>query len=101
MKIIIIDDSKDFLALLRRMLATVIPDVEVTEYDPEQQGKPARDFDWSLYDLLFIDYKIGPSDNGVDWLKEFRRMSFFPARDSYDRGRRRVHCGQRDQERCV
>jgi len=78
MKIIIVDDSKDFLALVRRMLAKVLPDVEVTEYDPEQQGKPGRGFDWSLYDVLFLDYQLGPGDSGLEWLAEFSSQPAFP-----------------------
>jgi hypothetical protein len=46
MKLIIVDDSKEYMTLLRRLLANVIPDIEVTEYDPEQQGRPGDDFDW-------------------------------------------------------
>ena len=41
MKLIIVDDSKEYMTLIRRMLASVIPDIEVTEYDPEQQGRHA------------------------------------------------------------
>ena len=38
------------------MLATCFPDVEVTEFDPEQQGKPGPDFGWSEYDVALMDY---------------------------------------------
>ena len=40
MRVIIIDDSREYMALVRRMLAKAFPDVEVTEHDPEQRGKP-------------------------------------------------------------
>lgn len=78
MKVIIIDDSKEFLALVRRRLAHILPDIEVTEYDPEQQGKPGPEFDWSLYDLVFLDYRLGPHDSGLEWLREFRQFPAFP-----------------------
>lgn len=78
MKIIIIDDSREFMALTRRMLAKGMPDVEVTEYDPEQQGPPGREFDWSIYDLLILDYRLGVHETGLDWLERYRTMPGFP-----------------------
>jgi len=38
--------------MLRRMLAETLPDIEVTEYDPDQQGKPGPAFDWAAYDVV-------------------------------------------------
>lgn len=78
MKLIIVDDSKEYMTLLRRMLANVIPDIEVTEYDPEQQGRPGNDFDWSLYDVLLIDYQLGIHENGLEWIRHFRQAPGFP-----------------------
>lgn len=78
MKLIIVDDSKEYMTLLRRMLAHAIPDIEVTEYDPEQQGRPGDDFDWSLYDVLLIDYQLGLHENGLEWIKHYRGSAGFP-----------------------
>lgn len=78
MKIIIVDDSKEYLTQVRRLLASVWPDVEVTEYDAEQQGQPGADFDWSIYDALIIDYQLGSTDTGLDWLQKFRASPGFP-----------------------
>ncbi len=78
MKLIIVDDSKEYMTLIRRMLASVIPDIEVTEYDPEQQGRPTTDFDWGIYDVLFIDYQVGVHENGLDWIERYRKDSGFP-----------------------
>lgn len=78
MKLIIVDDSKEYMTLLRRMLANAIPDIEVTEYDPEQQGRPGGDFDWSLYDVLLIDYQLGLHENGLEWIKHYRESPGFP-----------------------
>ena len=78
MKLIIVDDSKEYMTLLRRMLANAIPDIEVTEYDPEQQGRPGDDFDWSLYDVLLIDYQLGLHENGLEWIKHYRAAPGFP-----------------------
>ena len=59
------------------MLATCFPDVEVTEFDPEQQGKPGSDFGWSEYDVALMDYQLGIGENGLDWLETYRNCSEF------------------------
>jgi len=78
MKILIIDDSSDFRALLRLYLNKELKDVEIVEYDFDNLGKPADNFDWSEYDILFLDYKLGPKEDGLQWLKEFRDKPGFP-----------------------
>jgi eukaryotic-like serine/threonine-protein kinase len=78
MKILIIDDSSDFRALLRLYLNKELQDVEIVEYDFDNLGKPADNFDWSEYDILFLDYKLGPKEDGLQWLKEFKNKPGFP-----------------------
>ncbi len=78
MKILIIDDSSDFRALLRLYLNKELKDVEIVEYDFDNLGKPPENFDWTSYDILFLDYKLGPNEDGLKWLKEFRNKPGFP-----------------------
>ncbi len=78
MRVIIIDDSREYTALVRRLLAKAFPDVEVTEYDPEQRGKPTHEFEWSLYDLVLLDYELGIPETGLDWLAEFSKRHGYP-----------------------
>ncbi len=78
MKIIIVDDSREFMTLTRRLIAKGLPEVEVTEYDPEQQGAPGPDFDWSIYDVLILDYQLGTQETGLDWLVRYRQTKGFP-----------------------
>ena len=78
MKLIIIDDSKEYMTLVRRMLAKVMPDIEVTEYDPEQQGRPSPDFDWSIYDAVLIDYQLGDNEDGIGWIESYKNSPGFP-----------------------
>ena len=78
MKILIIDDSSDFRALLRLYLNKELKDVEIIEYDFDNLGKPADDFQWFQYDVLFLDYKLGPDEDGLKWLKEFKSKPGFP-----------------------
>lgn len=68
MRVIIIDDSKEYMATLRHILASCMPSVEVTEFDVTQGDKPDADFDWSLYDLLLIQDRLGGSESGLAWL---------------------------------
>lgn len=78
MRILIIDDSRELMTLLRRRIAATLPDVEISEYDAEQQGKPGPGFDWSLYDVVFLDNELGLPESGLDWLREFATSTSFP-----------------------
>jgi tRNA A-37 threonylcarbamoyl transferase component Bud32 len=71
MRIIIINDSKEQSAVLRRQFANYDPQVKVTEYDPEQHGQPDIGFDWNLYDLLVIRERLGGEESGLAWLAVF------------------------------
>ena len=81
MKILIIDDSSDFRALLKLYLNKELKDVEIIEYDFDNLGKPPDNFQWFQYDILFLDYKLGPDEDGLQWLKEFRDKPGFPTDD--------------------
>ncbi|MCZ6772100.1 MAG: protein kinase [Proteobacteria bacterium] len=78
LRVIIIGDSRSAMARIRRMLAKCFPHVEVTEFDPEQQGKPGPDFGWSEYDVALMDYQLGIHENGLDWLETYRSCPGFP-----------------------
>ena len=78
MKILIIDDSKDFRELARSFLIKELEDAEPIEYEVEELGKPSDDFVWSDYDVLLLDYNLGGGENAFDWLKEFGQKIGFP-----------------------
>jgi eukaryotic-like serine/threonine-protein kinase len=78
MNILIIDDSPDFRALLRLYLSKELSNSTIEEYDLENLGKPADNFDWSSNDILFLDYQLGEEEDGLAWLKSFRRQKNFP-----------------------
>ena len=59
MKILIIDDSKDFRELARLFLIKELENAEPIEYEVEELGKPSDDFVWSDYDVLLLDYNLG------------------------------------------
>ncbi len=77
MKILVIDDSADFRALLRIQIGRAIEGVEVEEYDPAL-GRPGDDFNWSRFDVLLLDYKLGLTENGLIWLRDYRGKTGFP-----------------------
>ena len=78
MKLIIVDGSRETMARTRRVIASAIPDIEVTEYDPEQQGEPGNAFDWSLYDALILGNRLGTPEDSLAWLQRHGRSSGFP-----------------------
>ncbi|MGB1884424.1 MAG: serine/threonine-protein kinase, partial [Gammaproteobacteria bacterium] len=71
MRAIIITDSHEDMTHLRHMLASIVNNVEVTEYDPTQMGQPAPGFDWSVYNLMLIKDRIGGSESGLAWIAMF------------------------------
>lgn len=79
MRVLIIDDSSDYRALLRLYLNKHEHELEIVEYDPMQEGRPALDFDWSAYEVLFLDYNLGPDMDGMEWLSSFRHRPGFPS----------------------
>ena len=79
MKILAIDDCEIALESMRIFLETEIPGVDFTEYPSMRLGRPARDFDWSAYDVLLLDYDLGSGQTGLDWLQTFVDHPGFPA----------------------
>lgn len=78
MNILVIDDSADFRALVRVYLTKELDHPKITEYQVEKLGRPPDNFDWSKYDILLLDYKLGETEDGLDWLKEYGRQPGFP-----------------------
>jgi DNA-binding NtrC family response regulator len=74
MNILIIDDSRDFRALLRIYLSKHLDNPNIEEYDLDSLGKAGPGFDWSAYDILFLDYQLNEEEDGLTWLKEFRNL---------------------------
>ncbi|MGH8121126.1 MAG: response regulator, partial [Gammaproteobacteria bacterium] len=78
MKVLLIDDTREFRALARAFLGKLLPDAEVVEYDPLQAGKPGKDFHWAEFNVLLLDYNLGGGENGFQWLQEFSIQPGFP-----------------------
>ena len=71
MKILIIDDSQPVRKLIKKYLVRELKQIEVVEYAVEQFGKPKDNFNWSEFDVLILDYKLGDGQDGLKWLEEF------------------------------
>jgi EAL domain-containing protein (putative c-di-GMP-specific phosphodiesterase class I)/FixJ family two-component response regulator len=78
--VLVVDDNDDYRDLLIRFMNKAFPDAEVTSYNPVEKGVPGADFDWSKFDVLIMEYRLGPEENGLDWLRKFKRDDTrFPA----------------------
>lgn len=78
MRILIVDDSRDFIALLSLYLKREFPGAEITGYDFTKKSRPGADFEWSAYDILLLDYKLSETEDGLEWLKLFGSRNDFP-----------------------
>ena len=79
-RVLVIEDDRDFRNLLERFLGKAFPDANVELYDPLEKGRPDAGFKWSAYDVLVLDYQLGENENGLDWLREFKKKGKkFPA----------------------
>ncbi len=78
MKILVIDDSQPVRKLIKKYLVRELKQAEVTEYAVEQLGKPKDNFNWSEFDVLILDYKLGYGQDGLKWLEEFGSRPDFP-----------------------
>lgn len=79
MNVLIIENSKRSLQIMRRFLAKNLPDVAVNEYQPEQAGLPPPGFDWSKYSVVFISEDLGAAGTGIEWLEKYGQYNGFPA----------------------
>jgi len=78
-RLLVIDDAKDVQDLISYCARRNWPQAEVDWYDPVASGKPEADFDWSVYDFVFLDAHFGATgQDGLGWLKEFSRDGRLP-----------------------
>ena len=78
MKLVIIDTSPAWMAAVRRALAQVLPDIEVTAYDADQAGMPDENFCWAWYDVALLSHELGDQPDGLRWLGESVGRPGFP-----------------------
>ena len=80
MNILVVEADPKIREQLLSALSESLPKAEVQSYDPVASGRPAADFKWSKFDVLLLDFFLGPEDNGLDWLRTYKKESSrFPA----------------------
>ncbi|MDX1514764.1 MAG: response regulator, partial [Gammaproteobacteria bacterium] len=72
MNVLVVEGDEGDRNMLVSFLKKSFPDAEIHEYDPIARGRPDAGFDWSRFDVLIMDYRLGPEDNGLDWLRQFK-----------------------------
>ena len=60
-KVLLIDDAEDFLDLLERLVLTHVPGAQVTRLDPNKMGLSDSGFGLEHYDVVLLDYDLGPA----------------------------------------
>ena len=78
MKLVIIDTSPVWMADVRRALAQVLPDIEVTAYDADQAGMPDDNFCWAWYDVALLSHELGDQPSGLHCLAAYVGRPGFP-----------------------
>ncbi len=78
-RLLVIDDAKDVRDLISYCARRNWPAAEVDWYDPISRGKPDADFNWSIYDFVFLDAHFGlREESGLSWLREFSHQGKLP-----------------------
>ncbi len=78
MRVLIVDDSPDYLALVKRYLARELVGVEVEGYVPVEHGGDAPDLAGHAADVVLLDYQLGGGSDGLAWLETLRAQSGCP-----------------------
>lgn len=76
-KVLVVDASPDYRALLAQHIGVRWRDALVTEYDPAASGRFSDDFAGASYDLVMLGDPLGES-SGLDWLAQFMQIKGFP-----------------------
>lgn len=86
-RVLVIESSKDYRALISNHISVRWRDARVTEYDPAESGRFSENFSGAGNDLVIIGDPLSPvkgidsedgTDSGLDWLNQFRRVQGFP-----------------------
>ena len=76
---LVIDRSEALAQFVRACLLPYWPQAQIEAY-PTAYGLPPRDFDWSRYQLVFIEHHVTGTKTGLDLLRAIRpRLQDLPA----------------------
>jgi eukaryotic-like serine/threonine-protein kinase len=68
---LVIDRSEALAQFVRACLLPYWPQAQIEVY-PTAYGLPPRDFDWSRYQLVFIEHQVTGTETGLDLLRAIR-----------------------------
>jgi len=77
LRVLVIEDDPDFSRLLAAHVHARWPAAKVLARDPSRQPLLKDEFDGARYDVVLLDYQLGPL-NGLDILKRFRQQPRCP-----------------------
>jgi eukaryotic-like serine/threonine-protein kinase len=77
LRILIIDDHRDYRAWLSHHLCAAQPDARVVEHEPDAESALPAGFDATSWDLLFIDHRPGEHD-GFALLRDLKARPACP-----------------------
>jgi DNA-binding response OmpR family regulator len=77
LRVLIVDDHAEFRTLLRHHVRSRWPEASLTDHDPSQGPLPA-DFTGRDHDIVLLDYQLGASEDGFDYLKRLRALPGSP-----------------------
>lgn len=76
-KVLVIESSKDYRALLTQHISVRWRDAKVTEYDPATSGRLSDDFSGAANNMVILGDPLG-EESGIDWLEQFVKVKGFP-----------------------
>ncbi len=86
-KVLVIESSRDYRALISNHISVRWRDAKITEYDPAESGRFSESFSGASNDLVILGDPLQPvkgvesrhgREAATDWLTQFRRVSGFP-----------------------
>jgi FixJ family two-component response regulator/tRNA A-37 threonylcarbamoyl transferase component Bud32 len=77
MRLLIVDESREFRSTLAGMLRARWPDAQIEEWDPRERGNPQSTLLHEHYDAVLLDTAPAGED-GLSWVEDIRRVPDAP-----------------------
>ena len=77
MRLLIVDESREFRSTLAAMLRARWPEAQIEEWDPRERGNPQSTLLHEHYDAVLLDTEPAGED-GLSWVEDIRRVPDAP-----------------------
>ncbi|HEX9184654.1 MAG TPA: protein kinase [Burkholderiales bacterium] len=77
MRLLIVDESREFRSTLAGMLRARWPEAQIEEWDPRERGNPQSALLHEHYDAVLLDTEPAGED-GLSWVEDIRRVPDAP-----------------------